>query len=519
MPAEPVPGSLPEPHRNRLLREVDWRFLLPGEKARRAVDLGPGADSEALRLVSTAATAEPGGADLAVTGFPSPAALRSAKRALAPGGEVVCRWRLPCPAAPRRARRGLEAAGFTGVRVYWAGPLPHRLPQFWLPLDSPGAATHLMALRPARTATQRLVRGLWRLAAAAGLLAPLCAIARAPGPASAAGSATGEVADLDAALPASTTLLLLTGGRRSINKVVGLAIEEGEKEPALAVKFARVADAEVGLEHEADILGLLGEERPDLAGVPRLRARGRRGGMLAVAESPIAGEPMLATLTPANFGEMARRVTALLVDLAGSAEPFAESEWRQRFVDEPLARFERSFGPALEPGVVEVARRLLDGIGDLSIVCEHRDCSPWNVVLDPAGVPALLDWESAEPRGLPGLDLVYFLANGAFVLDGALESGRTRESYARLFDPAHAHGRVAAAAVEQYCAATGLDTEAFRRLRALCWIVHSHSDYLHLEMEVAGAPSHEALRGATFLALLEEELGRGGGAATPPWRR
>jgi hypothetical protein len=490
MAAEPAGETLPELRRNELLRQVDWRFLLRGGEAPRTAE--PGGRSEAIGLISSGEPVEPGSADLAVIGFPSGGSLRSARSALAPGGEVVCAWRLPRLAGPRRARRRLVAAGFDDVRVYWAGPLPQHPPQFWLPLDSGAATQHLLSLRPPRSRAQAALQWAWRLVARAGLLAPLYAIAQ-----------VAEEPD-----DRSAALLLLTGGRRSINKVVGLAFEEGGGKPVEAVKFARVQEAEAGLEHEAEVLGLLGRERPELDGIPRLRGRLRRGGMLGVAESPIEGESMLGALNQATFGELAHRVTGLLVDLAGSDPPISEASWRDRLVDEPLKRFERCFGPALKPGVAARARAALDGLGDLPNVCEHRDCSPWNVIVGAAGALALLDWESAEPRGLPGLDLFYFLANSAFVLDGALEKGSTRESYSRMLDPDSLYGAVAAEATEEYSAALGIGAETCRQLRLLCWIVHSGSDFRHLELDIAGVPSPESLRGAMFLGLIEEELDR-----------
>lgn len=168
--------------------------------------------------------------------------------------------------------------------------------------------------------------------------------------------------------------------------------------------------------------------------------------------------------------------------------------------------FEQSFGPVVDPIHLDGARALLAGLDTVPAAVEHRDCSPWNVLVTPAGEPVLLDWESAEPEGLPGLDLVYFLANCAFVLDKALESGRTRESYARLLDPSTPHGRVAARAIAAYRGALDISEEDFRRLRIVTWIVHSRSDYRHLELESRGRPSAEALRGSNFLGLLEEEL-------------
>ena len=95
------------------------------------------------------------------------------------------------------------------------------------------------------------------------------------------------------------------------------------------------------------------------------------------------------------------------------------------------------------------------------------------------------------------------------MIDGALESGRTSETYARLLDPSSGSGRVAARCLGDYCARLGLDRDAFARLRLLCWIVHSRSEYRRLEQDAAdGSPHREALRASAFLGLVGEELRR-----------
>jgi glycosyltransferase involved in cell wall biosynthesis len=426
--------NLPESRRNPLIRREDWRFLLPD-------------------------------------------------------AELLAHWRLPRPGGARRARRRAEAAGYADVRVYWAGPLPHRQPQFWLPIESDAATDYLLRSRAPRSRAGTVLRHLWCTLRSAGLLAPIYVVGRQPK------GADEEGVPLSPSCP----LLLLTTGHRSINKAVGLAFEPEAEAPAKAVKFARVPEAEPGLEREAAVLRHLRRELPRIEGVPPLVGEGSRAGRLAVVQEAVAGESLLDALRPGNFEQVALRVARLLGELARGT--YVDPGWRGRLLEEPLDWFERHFWPIPE------ARSLLAGIGELPLAVEHRDCSPWNILLTPAGEPVLLDWESAEPEGLPGLDLVYFLANCAFVFDDALESGRTRESYAQLLDPSTPHGRVAARAIGEYRAAVGISEADFRRLRLLTWIVHSRSDYRHLQLESQGKPSLEALRAATFPGLLEEDLG------------
>jgi hypothetical protein len=497
----PTPEQLPEQQLNELLRRADWRFLLRGAGTPWIADLTSGRDSRAIELIAAKGEPPPGEADVAATGFPSRLALRAALDAVHPGGEVVCLWRLPRPFGARRAAARLRRAGLADVRVFWPGPVPQHPPQFWLSLDSEAARDHLLATRPASSVLQRALRPLWRLSARAGLLTPLCAIGQVPGGEERASD------ELEASFPASGGQLLLTGGRRSINKAVGLPFANDAGAPATVAKFARVAAADEALAREAATLRLVERDRPGATRVPRLLAEGKRAGRHALAESAVHGEPLIAVLSPDNFEPLATRVGDWLVDLSGGAGRSRE-EWWPRLVGAPLERFEGDFEGVIAADALERLRGKLAAIDELPEACEHRDCSPWNVVLDQSGAPGLHDWESAEPHGLPGLDLAYFLANCAFVLDDALESGHTRESYQRLLDPATPHGAVAATCAARYCERLGISAEAYARLRLLCWVVHSRSDHQHLTMAAAGPPSREALRSSSFLSLLETELER-----------
>ena len=488
MAGPPRAEPLPEPVLNDLLRRVDWRFLLANREAPRILDLGSHTPRAALERIGGTAS-EGDSPDLALTGFPRRRLLARARRALGPDGEIVCLWRAPRPGGAARARRRLLEAGFADVTVHWPGPIPFRRPQFWLPVESTAAIEHLLATRPPRSRAQRALHWAWRLALRAGILAPGCAVARVR-------PAAGEE---------RAAQLLLTGGRSSINKAAGLSFPVGASRPASVTKFARVPAAGASLECEAAALQRVEASHPGVAGVPRLLGSERRAGCRAVTETVVAGEPLIGTLSPATFADLAARVTGWLTELVDDGAPRPAAEWRQRLIEEPLARFGRDFG-AVAAATAERCRDVLAKLGDLPAAAEHRDCSPWNVVVDTDGSLGLLDWESAEPNGLPVPDLVYFLANAAFVLESALETGAVRPVYSRLLDPETERGRVFARCAEDYCSRLGIPASELHRLRLLCWIVHSHSDHRHLTMAAAGQPSPEALRTSMFLGLVEEEL-------------
>ncbi|MGN6167550.1 MAG: phosphotransferase [Solirubrobacteraceae bacterium] len=456
--------------------------------------------------------------DLVVVGSPGRTALKRAHAALRPGGELYCELRFPRPGGVSRARRLVSRAGFDDVRVHWPGPRAARTePQFWLPLDSLAAAQYLLAERSPRGRRGALMRRLWVLAARAGALSPLCIVARRSQPTVGAVDAVDELTSMSegapprppsVAEPQHRSWLLMTGGQRSINKVVGLPFHNASGAPEVVVKFARVLESEPSLTREAYVLRMLEQERPAVHGIPRVLGTARRAGALALVETAVHGSALMSALTPATFPPLAALVTRWLVELAGSSERHARSDWWTRLVAEPLEMFERQFGSVVGDGVITKAHERLSALQSLPVAFEHRDCSPWNIVLTRRGAPGLLDWESAEPRGLPALDLIYFLTTSAFVLDAALDQGTTREAYARLLDSSTASGRVAADCLASYCRELDLDPAVSSPLRLLTWIVHSRSDFRHVQMDTAALPTQASLRDSVFVGLVQEELRR-----------
>ncbi len=504
---------------NRIMRRADWRFLLPDPRPARSVCFAKDMLAQAVAAISDRVidpAAHPvGDCDLAVALNPARQTLQAAWEALRPGGVCYTEWTSPLAGGPARIRRQLESIGFTESVCYWLWPRPDRnLTFYWLPVEAPHVVQYLLAHRtPGQTPLSRiwgrLLEGVWRMGLSLRLLAPLSMIARKP-PAE-----EGTVLDLiraswsswsSAPAPLRLDWMLLTGGAKTINKVVGLVFAESEPSPRLIVKLARVGEAVAALDREAANLQAVRALRPDqVGGVPQVLFSHEWAGQTVLGENALSGRPLYTLLRQDTYRDLALKVTEWLANLAGHSPPCARSEWWGRLVETTVAKFERSLGRALDPAKLQATRTMLASLGDLPIVCEQRDCSPWNIFIASDGDLVILDWESAEPRGLPILDLVYFLTYLNFFLDGAMDSRRFRESYRAALDPATFTGRVVAECQQRYLARVGLDPEVLRPLRLLTWLIHFQS-----ESQELGGRIRRSARSNRFSAQpVFEFMGRG----------
>lgn len=545
-----VVGQPVEGQRNRLLRRADWRFLLPVPTPRRSVCFAGGSLAESVAAISEELVDRRNAAeecDLAVARHPHARTLRAAWRALRPGAWCYTEWHFPDVLGPGMARRRLEAAGFEDVRCYWVWPL--RPPaQFWVPLASPTALRHFLEDQP--TFSTPLARGaavvrraLWRAAVAARFVVPVIAIAqrpterpamptsppvpripdspsqrRAAPTARTAPALRGELLDLLRAMACSEELLppeatlswsLRTFGTASGSKAVGLVFAEPDPVPRLTVKLARVPESSAVLEHEAQTLRAVHLGRPGgMPGVPRVLFLGPVGRTYALGESFLPGKPISWQLRPDNYRGFALAAVDWLAALTNEAPVEPRGSWWDRIVSPALVSFEQSFAPVIDPAMLQRTADLLTTLDRLPIVWEQRDFSPWNVLMDPHGRLAVLDWESAEPQGLPVLDLFYFLTYLGFSLDGAPSSGRYRASYRRSFDASTLSGRTQLDAVDRYREQVGLEHDALPPLRLLTWLIHARSEYRRMAARAGGDPSPEMLSRSLFFSLWREELHR-----------
>jgi len=480
-----------------------------------------------------------GACDLAVAMNPDRDTLQAAWQSLRPGGTCYTEWYLPSSGGIPGVRKQLTLAGFEDITLYWAWPWPSRSPaSFWIPMDSPQAVQFFLANRPQKRRIREkvhalLLRSLWTVMHRTGWLLPVCAVARVPGRASdvshgvlhsaldARGLASADEPpsrSLDVTLkniwqtqhgnraPHHLSKLLITGGLWSVNKVIGLIFADQENDPFLVLKMSRVPESIPRLRHEALVLSQLESlGYSSRLGIPKPMLTIERNGVLMVGQTAMPGRPMDSFLNDRSYRDLALRGTEWLVKLAGETKPTPASEWWPRVVEPVLSKFEHDFDAIAPSHLVSETRSLLEQLGPLPMVCEHRDFAPVNIHLDHAQELMVLDWELAELHGLPGMDLMYFLTCLSLLLQHALPHD-FHEAYRDTFNPATPVGRVVDECLALYCERLQIDRSTLRPLRNFVWMLHALHDHERLSGDAEGVPTDEALRSSLFFCLWELDL-------------
>lgn len=519
----PVPAETPEQERNARLRRADWRFLLPSPRPHRALCRARGALAAAVASIADEVVSEgqPRDCDLAVAEDPDARTLAELREALRPGGSCYTEWHSRLGGTDRIAG-ALRAAGFEEVACYRQWPASSVLPVYWMPVGARGPAAYVRSRRrlrggrvrrliaEARQRAHDLLRGRFG--------SPVCAIARCPGPPRSGGhDPAAWLRDgwpewgLGSA-PDRLSTLLVTGGPRSVSKVVLLAFAEPSPVPLVAVKAPRVDEAAAGVLQEGAALASLAAGRP-VPGVPRVLFRREVDGVPLVGETALAGRPLESLLSPRSFGGWSMKVTDWLGALAAGRPARSPGEWREAIVEPVLSRFVENFEGVVDRGLLREGATIVRGIGALPVVPEQRDFGPWNVLVTPGGEIAVLDWESADVEGLPALDLLYYLAYASFSVDRARNRESRLASFDRSLDPSTQTGAVRRDSLARYFEATGFDPAQLAPLRALVWLIHAQSDVRHAAADAGGTPPAALLARSLFLALWTAEvrqISRGG---------
>jgi hypothetical protein len=244
------------------------------------------------------------------------------------------------------------------------------------------------------------------------------------------------------------------------------------------------------LRHLAD-LPAVGEGR-----IPRAVFMGHHAGLAIVGESLLDGIPLAERSCLAPDCRYFHAAVSLLTQLAARRGPTADAEAAAAAVTRLYSRFCELYAPDL------TERRFLEArieaihplIATLPTVVQHGDAGIWNMLAQPDGGAALIDWESADVDGLPLWDLCYFLRTYAVAAHRARRGCHHLEALHELCLARSPFNDAAAKALQAYCERASVLPAAIDPLFYLCW--------MHRALKEATRLHPSRLDGAHYLAVL-----------------
>jgi aminoglycoside phosphotransferase len=236
--------------------------------------------------------------------------------------------------------------------------------------------------------------------------------------------------------------------------------------PRLVVKLPRSAGDDSSLAAEAaGLRAAAGRGLDTDGGAPRLLAferPGALGGWPTLVETALPGRALRPEVVRRRPARATDAVEPWVRRLARDAEARPAAERVARLVAAPLepvaalGRGERD----LVDRTLEVCRPLEQAV--LPAVLEHGDLSHPNLLLRPGPQVGVVDWERAEPAGLPLHDLVFFLAYVA----AARHRARTPEDQETAV---HAEEEPTTAILRAHAGELGVPVALVAPLVVACW--------------------------------------------------
>jgi hypothetical protein len=262
------------------------------------------------------------------------------------------------------------------------------------------------------------------------------------------------------------------GGEFASQKVVFvLGTGSGGGPPNLVVKLTVWPELNSRLEAEHEALIRIQQVAgidPDRA--PRPIFIDRHAGRTLVAESHLAGDPFPRPRAGGAENAALKDAVAWLQQLAVATRDDVPPPAVAEALDTLLDRFEAAYRPDLELG--RFLRRQIEAIRaagrPFPAVMIHGDCGAWNLRVGADGRVLFLDWEAADPSGLPLWDVFHLFRSVAVLAPQGFLPRRRIERIRRHLVEDGPIGQDFAAAVRSH--AEGLETLLIEPLFHLSWM-------------------------------------------------
>ena len=277
--------------------------------------------------------------------------------------------------------------------------------------------------------------------------------------------------------------LMVTPRFRASNHVVFLVLSKERSEPLLVAKVPRLTGDGSALLREAAALQALHNQRPGgFETAPRLIALDECWDRPILLETGLWGQPMDPPTIRRDVTGCSRAVIAWLIEIYRETRIDAriQPDWFQQLVERPLQSLSLATG---DGDLVEATQRVVAPLRTIpsSLVFTHGDLSHPNILIRQGGRLGVLDWENAEPRGLPMGDLFFFLTYATFALSRTRSKGDHLDAFEAAFWGPEAW---ALAYVRQFARAIDLEGELLTPLFVLTWVRYLARLVERLQVEI-----------------------------------
>ena len=269
--------------------------------------------------------------------------------------------------------------------------------------------------------------------------------------------------------------------------------------PDLVVKIVREPSLNYRLENEFQALRQLSETGfADRRNTPRAAFFGLQRGLAVVGETMIQGSPFFQRTRGTAECEYARSAIDWFIDLGAETadSTLASPQEVAGAMEKLLDRFIEIYRPSVPnqeflTGQIAEFGRIRDVF---PLVFQHGDPGGWNAVVTPEGSVTFLDWEAAEPQGMPLWDLFYF--QRSYCMVNARKNGihDRQAGLSRGFLRATPFNSQLVGSTRRYCEEIGLAAEFIEPLFYTCW--------MHRALKEAASLSPARLDNGHYLNLI-----------------
>ena len=249
----------------------------------------------------------------------------------------------------------------------------------------------------------------------------------------------------------------------------------GGLEPTYVVKMVRDSIYNPRLENEYRALVWLHEEGIGaLETLPAVAFWGYHNGLAIIGETAIEGAPFRERTTYTETCPYLHSVLDWFVQLGATTADHsaATSQKAAEVLQTLLDRFNEIYHLTTEQKAFlsEQLAIIAHNHRSFPLVFQHGDPGTWNIMATPGQSVALLDWEAAEPQGIPLWDLFYFMRS--YCVGAARTQGihDRLQGFTKLFLADTPLSRVMLDTMERYSTRIGLESALIEPLFYLCWV-------------------------------------------------